>query len=144
MKNISVLIFLGIILSGCYQTSLTMVGPSALGASQGKALQSSFSSALNFTIKEKTGKTTLEHILIREKNKVIKSASLVENAVKDKSSKVRNKLINKKEKIKNKKLVQNTTSNLKRVLHLKEFKFVQENNAFPANEQRYSYRPKQK
>ena len=75
MKNLAVLFILGTTLSGCYQTSLTMMGPSALGASQGKALQSSISSAVNYTIKEKTGKTTLEHILIREKNRVIKKAA---------------------------------------------------------------------
>tara|TARA_B100000945_G_C20105475_1_gene467847 strand:+ start:133 stop:567 length:435 start_codon:yes stop_codon:yes gene_type:complete len=144
MKNLAVLFILGTTLSGCYQTSLTMMGPSALGASQGKALQSSISSAVNYTIKEKTGKTTLEHILIREKNRVIKKAALVEKTVKENSFKVRNKLINQKENLRNKKLVKNTTSNLKRVLHLKEFKFVEENNAFPANKQRYSYTSKPK
>ena len=50
MKNLAVLFILGTTLSGCYQTSLTMMGPSALGASQGKALQSSISSAVNYTI----------------------------------------------------------------------------------------------
>ena len=65
MKKVFLFIFLGIITSGCYQSSLTMMGPAA-GASQGRMLQSSLTSAANYAIKQKTGKSTFEHIFLRE------------------------------------------------------------------------------
>ena len=62
MKKVFLFIFLGIITSGCYQSSLTMMGPAA-GASQGRMLQSSLTSAANYAIKQKTGKTTFDHLV---------------------------------------------------------------------------------
>ena len=60
-------------LTGCYHQSLSLVGPAA-GASQGKVTQSYLSTALNYAIKEKTGKNTLEHVFTREKEKMAEAS----------------------------------------------------------------------
>ena len=58
MKNLVILIFSALFLSGCYHQSLTLMGP-ATGATQGKLMQSSMSTAVSrvadHTIKSKTG-----------------------------------------------------------------------------------------
>tara|TARA_B100001029_G_C15016001_1_gene427375 strand:+ start:599 stop:997 length:399 start_codon:yes stop_codon:yes gene_type:complete len=90
MKNQIFSIFLLIMLTGCYHQSLSLVGPAA-GASQGKVTQSYLSTALNYAIKEKTGKNTLEHVFTREKEKMVKKVT----HVKEELFKVAPKLVKK-------------------------------------------------
>tara|TARA_Y100000992_G_C21202891_1_gene461405 strand:+ start:231 stop:665 length:435 start_codon:yes stop_codon:yes gene_type:complete len=144
MKKVIILIFSGLITSGCYQQSLSMMAPAA-GASQGRVFQSSLSTVANYTIQQKTGKSTLEHVFLKERKKVIKKAELVEKTVIEQSAFVKSKIIKQKDKLKeSKEIAKNNLSNLKWVLHLKEFKMVTPTEAFPANKQRYSYKSKQK
>ena len=71
MKRITLLILSPFFLMGCYQTSLApMLGPAA-GASQGRIAHSAISSGISYGVKNQTGKYPIEHILKREKNKIV-------------------------------------------------------------------------
>jgi len=80
-------------LSGCYQTSLApmMVAPVA-GVSQGKAATSIASTAFNYGIKEKTGKFPYEHIIKREKQKIVNKVAAVEKTVIETSEEIKLKI----------------------------------------------------
>ena len=133
MKHLSVLLLFFFLLSGCYQTSLApMLGPAA-GASQGRIAHSAISSGISYGVKNQTGKYPIEHILKLEKNKIVKKIDLIEKEVVEKSINAKNTLIDKKDATKK-----------KWVLHLKEIKNVKNEEAFPANKPRYSYRSKAK
>ena len=133
MKHLSVLLLFFFLLSGCYQTSLApMLGPAA-GASQGRLAHSAISSGISYGVKNQTGKYPIEHILKREKNKIVKKIDLIEKEVVEKSIYAKNTLIDKKDATKK-----------KWVLHLKEIKSVKNEDAFPANKPRYSYWSKAK
>ena len=133
MKHLSVLLLFFFLLSGCYQTSLApMLGPAA-GASQGRIAHSAISSGISYGVKNHTGKYPIEHILKREKNKIVKKIDLIEKEVVEKSIYAKNTLIDKKDATKK-----------KWVLHLKEIKNVKNEEAFPANKPRYSYWSKAK
>ena len=133
MKHLSVLLLFFFLLSGCYQTSLApMLGPAA-GASQGRIAHSAISSGISYGVKNQTGKYPIEHILKREKNKIVKKIDLIEKEVVEKSIYAKNTLIDKKDAAKK-----------KWVLHLKEIKSVKNEDAFPANKPRYSYWSKAK
>ena len=133
MKHLSVLLLFFFLLSGCYQTSLApMLGPAA-GASQGRIAHSAISSGISYGVKNQTGKYPIEHLLKREKNKIVKKIDLIEKEVVEKSIYAKNTLIDKKDATKK-----------KWVLHLKEIKNVKNEDAFPANKPRYSYWSKAK
>ena len=133
MKHLSVLLLFFFLLSGCYQTSLApMLGPAA-GASQGRIAHSAISSGISYGVKNQTGKFPIEHILKREKNKIVKKIDLIEKEVVEKSIYAKNTLIDKKD-----------ATKTKWVLHLKEIKNVKNQEAFPANKPRYSYWSKAK
>ena len=70
MKRIFVLLFFGLFLTGCYSSSLTMVGP-ATGVASGKVTESALSSSFNYAVKKQTGKTATEHILSESQNRKI-------------------------------------------------------------------------
>ncbi len=78
MKNILKILLMGILLSGCYASSLTFVGP-ATGFVQGKSSQALINQGINHVVKVETGKSPIEHLLtkdqllvIEEKKKTIK------------------------------------------------------------------------
>ena len=62
MRKILSLLFFGLFLSGCYTSSLTMVGP-ATGVATGKLSETVASTTVNHVVKKRTGKTPLEHVL---------------------------------------------------------------------------------
>ncbi len=62
MKKILGLLFFGVFLTGCYTSSLTMVGP-ATGVASGKLTETATSTTINHIVKKKTGKTPFEHVL---------------------------------------------------------------------------------
>ncbi len=70
MKRILVLFFFGLFLTGCYSSSLNMVGP-ATGVASGKVTESALSSSFNYAVKKQTGKTATEHILSDSHNRKI-------------------------------------------------------------------------
>ena len=76
-KNITILVLSSIFLSGCFASSLTLVGTGA-SASQGRVVQSSISSAFNYGVKQTTGKYPIEHIIIREKQRLAKKVNNLE------------------------------------------------------------------
>ena len=118
---------------GCYQASLAPVLGPAAGASQGRIAHSAISSGISYGVKNQTGKYPIEHILKREKNKIVKKIDLIEKEVVEKSIYAKNTLTDKKDSTKK-----------KWVLHLKEIKNVKNEEAFPANKPRYSYWSKAK
>ena len=83
--------------------------------------------------KKSNWKIPIEHILKREKNKIVKKIDLIEKEVVEKSINAKNTLNDKKDATKK-----------KWVLHLKEIKNVKNEDAFPANKPRYSYWSKAK
>ena len=62
MKRVLILLFFGMLLTGCYSSSLTVVGP-ATGVASGKISETAASTSLNYVIKKQTGKTPIEHVL---------------------------------------------------------------------------------
>ena len=68
MKRTIGLILLGFLLSGCYASSLTYVGTGA-GVIQGKSIQSLATQTASVVVKQKTGKSPIEHILTPEQVK---------------------------------------------------------------------------
>jgi len=62
MRKILGLLFFGLFLSGCYTSSLTVVGP-ATGVASGKLSETIASASINHIVKKQTGKTPLEHVL---------------------------------------------------------------------------------
>ena len=65
MRNLIVLLLLGLFLPGCYTNSLVYVGP-ATGVVQGRTAESLISTSVNYAVKKQTGKSPIEHILTRE------------------------------------------------------------------------------
>ena len=114
--------------SGCYQSSLTMVG-TATGIAQGRMASTVLSTGINYGVKEKTGKFPIEHFLKREKDKLVKKVLIIEKDIIKTSSAVKNKIINEK----------NNVAKIRWVLDVKEIRTVTEEEAFPANKPRYSY-----
>ena len=134
-------IFLFFFLQGCYQTSLApMIGPAA-SASQGRVAYSAVSTSVSYGVKHKTGKYPIEHILKREKDKIVKRIDTIEKEVIEKSTLVKKKFTHQKN---NLKIKEKASKKLRWVLHLKDIKKVKQEEAFPANKPRYSYWSKQK
>ena len=65
MRNLIVLLLLGLFLSGCYTNSLVYVGPAA-GVVQGRTVETLVSTSVNYAVKKQTGKSPIEHILTKE------------------------------------------------------------------------------
>ena len=147
MKRLIILSSMFLFLSGCYQASLgpvmNVAGPAA-GAAQGRAISSTLSTGISYGIKHKTGKYPIEHILKREKDKIVnKVASLGDDAVKT-STFIKEKVVKSTENFNNKKdnlkiKSREKARKLRWVLHIKEIKSVKQEEAFPANKPRYSY-----
>ena len=130
------LVSLLFVLSGCYQASLTpMLGPAA-GASQGRIAYSAVSTGFSYGVKSTTGKFPIEHILKREKNKIVDKVASIEKEVIERSTLIKKKVVKQKDNLKAKKL--------RWVLGVKEIKNVTEEEAFAANKPRYSYWSRQK
>ena len=130
------LVSLLFVLSGCYQASLTpMLGPAA-GASQGRIAYSAVSTGFSYGVKSTTGKFPIEHILKREKDKIVDKVVSIEKEVIERSTLIKKKVVKQKDNLKAKKL--------RWVLGVKEIKNVTEEEAFAANKPRYSYWSKQK
>ena len=130
------LVSLLFMLSGCYQASLTpIVGPAA-GASQGRIAYSAVSTGFSYGVKSTTGKFPIEHILKREKDKIVDKVASIEKEVIERSTLIKKKVVKQKDNLKAKKL--------RWVLGVKEIKNVTEEEAFAANKPRYSYWSRQK
>ena len=82
-------------LSGCYQSTLSpmMVAGPAAGAAQGRVISSAVSTGVNYSVKHKTGKFPIEHMLKREKDRIVKRVELIEKEVKKNSELIKNKVI---------------------------------------------------
>jgi len=140
-KKIVFLILSSFFLAGCFAESMTLV-QSGVGASQGRVLQSTISPAISLGVKKATGKFPIEHIIVKEKQRMAKKASEFENKIIESAKK---KIEISKEKIipiKNN--IKKQATKLRWVLHIKEIKNVTEEEAFSANRPRYSYRSKEK
>ena len=70
MRKILGLLFFGVFLTGCYTSSLTMVGP-ATGVASGKLTETATSTTINHIVKKKTGKTPFEHVLSEKQIKTV-------------------------------------------------------------------------
>ena len=70
MKKAWILIFFGLFLTGCYTSSLTMVGP-ATGVASGKLSETVTSTTIKHIVKKQTGKTPIEHLLSEKQIKTI-------------------------------------------------------------------------
>ena len=70
MKRVLVLVFFGMLLTGCYTSSLTVVGP-ATGFASGKISETAASTSLNYVVKKQTGKTPIEHVLSESQIKTL-------------------------------------------------------------------------
>ena len=138
------LVSLLFVLSGCYQTSLApMIGPAA-GASQGRLAYSAVSTSFSYGVKHTTGKFPIEHILKREKDKIIDKVVSIEKETIERSTLIKEKIVKQKDNLKVKDKVKDKVKKLRWVLGVKEIKSVTEEEAFAANKPRYSYWSKQK
>ena len=73
IRKVLLFIFAGLMLSGCYASSLTYVGTGA-GVVQGKSVQSLGAQFASSAIKKETGKSPLEHVLNPKQIKTYESA----------------------------------------------------------------------
>ena len=64
MRNLTGLLLLGLILSGCYASSLVYVGP-ATAIVQGRTAETMISTSANYVVKKQTGKSPIEHVLTK-------------------------------------------------------------------------------
>ena len=134
------LVSLLFVLSGCYQTSLApMIGPAA-GASQGRLAYSAVSTSFSYGVKHTTGKFPIEHILKREKEKIMDKVVSIEKEAIERSKLIKEKVVKQKNNLK----VKDKAKKLRWVLGVKEIKNVTEEEAFAASKPRYSYWSKQK
>ena len=140
MRKTIGLVSLLFILSGCYQASLTpIIGPAA-GASQGRIAYSAVSTGFSYGVKHTTGKFPIEHILKREKDKIIDKVVSIEKEAIERSKLIKEKIVKQKNNLK----VKDKAKKLRWVLGVKEIKNVTEEEAFAASKPRYSYWSKQK
>ena len=65
MRNLTILLLLGLFLSGCYTNSLVYVGP-ATGVVQGRTAETLISTSVNYAVKKQTGKSPIEHVLTKQ------------------------------------------------------------------------------
>ena len=72
MKRVLILLFFGMLLTGCYTSSLTVVGP-ATGVASGKISETAASASLNYVVKKQTGKTPIEHVLSENQIKTLET-----------------------------------------------------------------------
>ena len=72
MKRTLILLFFGMLLTGCYTSSLTVVGP-ATGVASGKISETAASASLNYVVKKRTGKTPIEHVLSESQIKTLET-----------------------------------------------------------------------
>ena len=79
-KRIVFLLLSSMLLIGCFAESMPLVSTGA-GASQGRLVQSSLSSAASYGIKKTTGKFPIEHIITREKQRIAKKTSELETKI---------------------------------------------------------------
>ncbi len=141
MPRVFLLILTFFFLQGCYQTSLApMIGP-AVGASQGKMAYSAVSSGVSHGIKYKTGKYPIEHVIKREKDKLVKRVDKIEENLIKKTDLIKKEFVHQKN---NLKIKEKASKKLRWVLHMKEIKQLRQEEAFPASKPRYSYWSKQK
>ena len=70
MKRVLILLFFGMLLTGCYTSSLTVVGP-ATGVASGKISETAASTSLNYVVKKRTGITPIEHVLSESQIKTL-------------------------------------------------------------------------
>ena len=73
MKRVLILLFFGMLLTGCYTSSLTVVGP-ATGVASGKISETAASASLNYVVKKQTGKTPIEHVLSENQIKTLETS----------------------------------------------------------------------
>ena len=74
------LILTSFFLTGCFAESMTLV-QSGVGASQGRIIQSTVSPVVSLSIKQTTGKFPIEHVILRERDRMAKKASDFENKI---------------------------------------------------------------
>ena len=79
-NRILFLVLSSFLLTGCFAESLTLI-KSGVGASQGRALQSSISPVISFSIKQTTGKFPVEHIIREQTQRIVKKTSDFEKKV---------------------------------------------------------------
>ena len=91
-------------------------------------------------MKHTTGKFPIEHILKREKDKIVDKVASIEKEGIERSTLIKEKILKQKDNLK----VKDKVKKLRWVLGVKEIKNVTEEEAFAANKPRYSYRSKQK
>tara|TARA_Y100001970_G_scaffold132646_1_gene163720 strand:- start:162 stop:539 length:378 start_codon:yes stop_codon:yes gene_type:complete len=68
IRKILFLIISGFLLSGCVGGAVALI-QTGVGLSQGKVIQSAITPVFSLAIKETTGKTPLEHIITKNKEK---------------------------------------------------------------------------
>ncbi len=81
MKRVLILLFFGMLLTGCYTSSLTVVGP-ATGVASGKISETAASASLNYVVKKRTGKTPIEHVLSENQIKALETNKVKVNPCK--------------------------------------------------------------
>ena len=67
-KKISLLIALFLVLTSCYQSTASLIGPTVTLGTSGNIVQSGISYTVNESVKKATGEYPTEHIKKRFKN----------------------------------------------------------------------------
>ena len=63
IKRLSLIVALGVTVSGCFMAPLALLGPATSGFSTASIIQSSITTGANYMVKKSTGKTIAEHAI---------------------------------------------------------------------------------
>jgi len=67
MRKVIFVVIATVFLNGCFQV-LALVGPAATGVASGNIYQSAISYSLSYGVKQTTGKTIIENVIVLNKN----------------------------------------------------------------------------
>ena len=82
MKKVIFVVIATIFLNGCFQV-LALVGPAATGVASGNIYQSAISYSFSYGVKQTTGKTIIENVIVLNKNIKHKEEIAKNNSNKD-------------------------------------------------------------
>ena len=80
-RRLLLIAVLGGMVSGCFMAPLALIGPATSGFSTASLIQTGVTTGANYMVKQSTGKTITEHVLISISDETLKQSYLPQNEV---------------------------------------------------------------
>ncbi len=74
LRRFVLLIWMGVLLSGCLMAPMALIGPATSGFSTASIIQSGVTTGANYMVKKSTGKTISQHALDALNNDILKQS----------------------------------------------------------------------